>query len=228
MKTDHQGHRSRLRERFEKAGFSGFTEHEIIELVLTLCIPRYDVKPVAKMLLKKFGSIRSVLDASTEDLRAIKGIGQITPIGLRIIKETANLYLQESAQKGILLNNSDKLEKFWLSRLGGLKYEVFEVAYLDNYFHLIADGIERIEEGIIDYAFVYPRKVITSALRRDAAAIVLAHNHPAGEASPSEDDIKITHQLQKIASDLNIQVIDHLIIAGKAIFSFRRNGLIKH
>lgn len=221
-----EGHRSRLRERFEKSGFQGFSEHEIIEVLLTLCIPRTDVKQPAKDLLRKFGSIRGVLDAPASELRTIKGIGNIAPIALRIIRETADLYLRERAQKGILLDNSDKLEHFWLSRLGGIKNEVFEVAYLDSYFRLMNDGIERLEEGIIDQTVVYPRKVISAALKRDAAAIILAHNHPAGAAKPSQADLDITNVLLKAAVSLNLQIIDHLIIAGKEIFSFRRNGLI--
>ncbi len=224
--AEHAGHRARLRERFLKSGFSGFAEHEIVELLLTLCIPRCDVKRPAKELLKRFGSLRGVLDAPPEQLRQVPGIGTVAPVALHIIRETASLYLLQGAEDQVTLNSVDKLADFWRARLGGLKREVFEVAYLDTRYRLIRDGVERLEEGTIDRAHVYPRKVMEAALRRGAAHIVVAHNHPAADARPSEADKVLTRMLEQAGSSLGVGVIDHLIIAQTDTFSFRRAGLI--
>ncbi len=220
------GHRDRLRKRFERTGFTGFAEHEVVELLLTLCIPRRDVKEPAKALLRRFGSLKSILEARPVELREVQGIGQVAPVALRIIREAANLYLQQIAEEGVMLNSTDRLEKFWRSRLGGLKHEVFEVAYLNRRYQLLKDGVERLEEGTIDRAYVYPRKVMEAALRRSSAVIVLAHNHPSGRARPSEEDRVLTDALIQAAEPLQIHVLDHIIVAGDSAFSFKREGML--
>ena len=221
-----EGHRARLRERFERAGFAGFAEHEILELLLTLCIPRKDVKPPAKMLLKKFGCLKNVLDASAEDLRQIEGIGSVAPVALRIIRETASLYLQQEAEGQESLNSVDKITDFWRARMGGLKREVFEVAYFDSAFKLLNNGVERLQEGDVDRSVVYPRQIMAAALKRSAAAIVVAHNHPSGHPFPSQEDQLVTQTLMQAADNLDIKLIDHIIIAGDGSFSFRKSGLL--
>lgn len=220
------GHRDRLRKRFEKTGFTGFSEHEVVELLLTLCIPRRDVKQPAKALLRRFGSLKSILEAQPVELREVQGIGQVAPVALRIIREAANLYLQQTAEEGVMLNSTDRLEKFWRSRLGGLKNEVFEVAYLNKRYQLLKDGVERLEEGTIDRAYVYPRKVMEAALRHSSAVIVLAHNHPSGRALPSDEDRELTNALIQAAEPLQIQILDHIIVAGDSAFSFKREGML--
>ncbi|HCJ11699.1 MAG: hypothetical protein A2Y14_03890 [Verrucomicrobia bacterium GWF2_51_19] len=225
-KNDHAGHRAHLRQRFEKAGFKGFADHEIIELLLTLCIPRKDVKQQAKRLLKQFGNLKRILDADTDSLRAIEGIGSVTPIALKIIRHVATLYLEQDLHNDPLLNSSKKIEDFWRFRLGGERKEVFEVAYLDRAYKLLPNGIERLEEGTIDRAVVYPRKVVEAALKRSAAAIILVHNHPTGNTEPSENDKKVTFALDSACESLDIELVDHLIIADKETYSFRRNGFL--
>lgn len=222
----HNGHRERLRKRFKNAGFLGFNDYEVVELVLTFCIPRIDVKSLAKQLIKKFGNLRGILNAEEEKLSEVKGMGNKTVLFIKIIKGIIDLYLKQEVQAGTFLNSTDKLEVFWQTRLSMLTYEVFEVAYLDTRYRLIGEGVERIEVGTIDRTVVYPRKVMASALRNFAHSIVLAHNHPGGKAAPSKQDIILTDVLIKAAKTLDIQVLDHIIIAGKEIFSFRRNGLI--
>jgi DNA repair protein RadC len=222
----HEGHRRRLRERFCKGGFDSLADYEVIELLLTLCIPRRDVKGVAKALLKEFGSVRGVLDAPAEALRRTKGIGEVAPVALRVIRETATLYLRQSVEGRQVLNNVDKLTDFWRARLGPLRHEVFEVAYLDHHYQLLEDGVERVEEGTVSETAVYPRKIMESALRRQAAHIVVAHNHPTGDVTPSEHDKRLTRALQQAGLPLGIKVIDHLIVAAKKTYSFRRAKLI--
>jgi len=220
------GHRKRLRERFLKSGFAGMAEHEGIELLLTLAIPRKDVKEPAKELLSRFGNLRGIFEAPLEDLRSVPGVGSVAPVAFRIIREAANLYLQQKAEGQTCLASPKALYKFWLSRLGSLKYEVFEVAYLDSGHKLLRDGIERLEEGTVDRAAVYPRRVMEAALRKSASVLVFAHNHTNGDVSPSEQDKILTKALVIAASTLHIKVYDHIIVSRDQVFSFREEGLL--
>jgi DNA repair protein RadC len=221
-----EGHRQRLRTRFEKSGLAGFAPHEIIELILTLAIPRKDVKEPAKLLLKKYGSLRNVLDADLSELREIHGVGTVTPIALKIIKEIASLYLEEGVQGSKYGTEMESLVKLWQVRIGSSKTELFEVAYFDSGLRLMIDGIETLEEGTIDRSSVYPRKVVESALRKKSAALVFAHNHPNGIVQPTEEDKLLTRALTLAAATVQIQVLDHLIISDNNHFSFRKEGLL--
>lgn len=220
------GHRHRLRARFEKNGLEGFADYEVVELLLTLAIPRSDVKQPAKELIACFGSLRGILDAPLNDLRAVRGIGEVAPVALRIIRAAADLYLQQRAEQGESFVDPESLHRFWRSKLGSLRHEVFQVAYLDSAYILLRDGIETLEEGTIDRAAVYPRRVMEAALRRGAAALVFAHNHPNGNVQPSEQDKTLTQALILAATTLQIKVLDHVIVATDAIFSFRKEGLL--
>lgn len=222
----YHGHRQRLRERFLKAGFGGLAEHEVVELLLTLAIPRSDVKQPAKALIARFGNLRGILDAPIEELRAVPGIGSVTPVALQIIKAAATLYLRQSAEGVDCLADPVRLAEFWRMRIGALKNEVFEVAYLDSGYRLLRDGVERLEEGTIDRATVYPRKVLESALKRGAAAIVLAHNHPNADLKPSEHDKVLTRAIVLAAETVHLKVVDHLIVSAQGAFSFRNAGLL--
>lgn len=220
------GHRQRLRQRFFKTGLSGFADYEVVELLLTLAVPRSDVKQPAKTLIEKFGSLKGILDAPVEDLQAVKGIGSVTPIALKIIKATATLYLQQSAEGQDSLADPSQLSDFWRMRIGSLPNEVFQVAYLDSGYRLLRDGVETLEEGTVDRAVVYPRRVVESALRRGAAALVLAHNHPNGRVTPSEQDKVLTRAIVLAAETVNLKVVDHLIVSAQNTFSFRKAGLL--
>ena len=226
------GHRQRLRERFLRSGLEGFADYEVVELLLTLAIPRGDVKPAAKALIARFGDLRGILDTPVEELRSVRGIGAVAPVALRIVRAAATLYLrQESAGRDTLADPS-RLEEFWRMRLGGLRIEVFEVAYLDSAYRLLPDGrggreaVERLEEGTVDRAAVYPRRVVEAALRRGAAAIVLAHNHPNGDPAPSRHDKTLTRAIVLAAETVQVRVVDHLIVAAGQVFSFRRERLL--
>lgn len=222
----HTGHRRRLRDRFEKSGLDGFAEHEVIELLLTLAIPRADVKQPAKELLARFGNLRGILDAPLDELRAVRGIGSVTPVALRIIRATGDLYLQQQAEGRDSFAEPETLFRFWRSRIGALPHEVFEVAYLDSAYCLLRDGIENLEQGTIDRAAVYPRRAMEAALRRGAAALVFAHNHPNGGVQPSEQDKTLTRALALAATTLQIKVLDHVIVSADEVFSFRAAGLL--
>ena len=222
----YHGHRNRLRERFLKSGFAGFAEHEVIELLLTLAIHRRDVKPQAKALLERFGSLRGILDATHKELQTVEGIGEIAATTLHIIREAATLYLQEASEETEVLLDPERLNNFWRMRIGHRKNEVFAVAYLDSAYRLLRDGVEILQEGTIDRAAVYPRRVVETALKRQAAALVLAHNHPNGSVEPSEQDKMVTRAVVLAAETISLRVVDHLIVSASETFSFREAGLL--
>jgi len=216
------GHRQRLRERFIKNGLAGFADYEVVELLLCLAIPRGDVKPTAKALIARFGNLKGIMDAPLEELQGIKGIGSVSPVALRIIREAANLYFQQSAEQRDSLAEPEDLFRFWRTRIGALANEVFQVGYLDSGYRLLRDGVETLEEGTTDRATVYPRRVMEAALRRGAAALVFAHNHPNGNVQPTEQDKVLTRALVLAATTIQIKVLDHLIVSTDQVFSFRR------
>lgn len=220
------GHRRRLRERFVKSGLSGLADYEVVELLLTLAIPRADVKEPAKALIARFGNLRGILDAPLEEVRTVAGIGAVTPVALQVIKATATLYLQQRGEGRDSLADPNKLSEFWRMRIGALRHEVFQVGFLDSGYRLLRDGVETLEEGTVDRASVYPRRVIESALRRGSAALVLAHNHPNGDVTPSEHDKLLTRAIVLAADTVQVKVVDHVIVSVDETFSFRRAGLL--
>ncbi len=222
----HLGHRQRLRERFIKNGVAGLADYEVVELMLTLAIPQGDVKPTAKALIERFVNLRGILDAPLEDLKQVKGIGDVAAAAVRLIREVAALYLQQSAEQQDSLTSPEALSRFWRMRIGSLSNEVFQVGYLDSGYRLLRDGVETLEEGTVDRAAVYPRRVIEAALRRGAAALVFAHNHPNGDVTPSEQDKTLTRALALAAATVQIKVLDHLIVSPDKVFSFREAGLL--
>ena len=226
-RAHYHGHRQRLRERFLKSGLAGFAEHEVVELLLTLAIPRRDVKEPAKALLARFDNLRGVMDAPRSELQSVAGVGEVAATALRVIRAAATRYLQQASEDDAeVLSDPRRLSDFWRMRIGALKHEVFAVAYLDSAGRLLRDGVETLQEGTIDRAAVYPRRVAAAALRREAAAIVLAHNHPNGLLQPSEHDKLITRAIVLAAETVGLRVVDHLIVAAQDTFSFRQAGLL--
>jgi len=224
-KTPHYlGHRRRLKEKFVRVGFEAFAEHEILELLLTYAIPRKDVKPLAKALLKEFGSLKGCLDADLAELKKIKGIGEHGALILKVVKEFSSLYLKQKAMEKAQISCTEELLGYCRFYFGGLKDERFCVIYLDTQNRIIE--METIQEGIVNQAVVYPRKVLENALRRKAAAIILVHNHPSGYVKPSEADIRLTKKIQETAKILEILVHDHIIIGEDRVFSFREEGIL--
>jgi DNA repair protein RadC len=226
LNEEYYGHRERLRKRFLKGEFRGFGDYEVIELILTLCIPRCDVKKQAKNLLRKFGSIGGIFDADLGELREVDGVGEVAAANIKIIKASTDAYLKNRAEEKRILDGSDALVKFWKNRMRGLCIEVFEVAYLDADLCLLKDGIEEISSGTANRVYVNSRKILESALRKHASCIILAHNHPCGDASPSDIDECITRKIRAAAELLDIILVDHIIISKIDEFSFRSHGLI--
>jgi len=217
-------HRKRLREKFSAAGIDGLHEYERIELLLTCVIPRQDVKRRAKDLLKKFGSIKGILDAEPDDLRTVSGIGKESVILLKFIKEISSLYLkQKAAQKKQVCCTTELLD-FCRAKMGGKKDEEFFVIYLDAQNQILE--FETVQKGIVNQAVVYPRQVLENALKKKASAIILVHNHPSGHVRPSDADIRVTKTIMETAKMLDILVHDHIIIGEDRFFSFREEGLM--
>ena len=233
-KPHYYGHRKRLRERFKKTGLVSFQDYEAIEFLLTLAIPRKDVKIPAKEAIKRFGSFRGVLDAPIEELKKIPGIGEVAPLAIRFIREAANLYLQPKSQTDLTLEKIEPevislkdpkvLCDYCRAALGAQPNETFKVIYLDSRFRVI--DLETMTEGTIDRATVYPRKVMESALKKKASILVFAHNHPDGNINPSDHDKILTRALVLAAKTLNITVFDHIIVSKDEAFSFRKEGLL--
>lgn len=226
IEPHYHGHRSRLRDRFLNNGLAGLADYEVVEMLLTLAIPRKDVKEQAKALIKHFGNLRGILDAPIEEVKRIDGLGEVAPVVLLMVHEIISLYLQQGIEKQEVLSDQKRLHEFWRVKIGSHPNEVFMVAYLDSGYRLLRDGVEELEEGTIDRATVYPRKIVKAAVRRGAATLVLAHNHPNGDLRPSEQDKLITKALVLAAAAVQIKVLDHLIVTPDQVFSFRREGLL--
>ncbi|MFQ6677664.1 MAG: DNA repair protein RadC [Fidelibacterota bacterium] len=219
-----EGHRQRLRDKFLKSGLDGFHDYEIIELLLTLGTPRKDCKLAAKDALKKFGSLKAVLEADPKDLINIKGIGENNIFGLKIAQAVSRRYLADRVMNKDFIRSSDEVIEYLKHNLRDKNREVFLVIYLNGRNQIMK--MEELFEGTLSSSSVYPREVIKRALANDAAALVFVHNHPSGNPNPSQDDLTITKQLKAATQTVDISVHDHLIIAGNEVYSFADHGLI--
>jgi DNA repair protein RadC len=221
---DRRGHRERLRRKFLASGSNALHEYEVLELLLTYAIARRDVKPLAKRLLKEFGSLKQVVDTDPEDLLKIPGIGPAAAALVKLAKEISALCLKQKAMERKQVTCTSELLDFCRTTMGTKKDEEFCVIYLDAQNQIIE--IETIQRGIVNQAVIYPRQVLEGALRKKASAIILAHNHPSGHVRPSDADIRLTKLIQETAKVLDILVHDHIIIGESRFFSFREEGLM--
>jgi DNA repair protein RadC len=201
-----------------------FHDYEALELLLSYAVPRGDVKPAAKALLKAFGSIRGVIDADMADLEEVRGVGPASAVAIKLLKDLCALYLKQQAMEKPQITCTSELVNYCKASLGGVKDEQFRVIFLDAQNRII--DIETIQEGIVNQAVVYPRKVLENALKQKASAIILLHNHPSGNVRPSDADIRLTRTIQETARVLDILVHDHIIIGENRFFSFREEGIM--
>ena len=225
MEKDYLGHRKRLRERYVKNGYEALQDYEIIELLLTFVKQRVDTKPLAKQLIKKYGTIEEILKADIKDLKEIEGVGDITAVFLNFIGDIAACSFKDKAEKEkISFRNKNQLISYLRNDIGFSKNEEFKVLFLNSVNEIIETEI--LFTGTIDKSAVYPRKILERALYHNARSIVFVHNHPSGNVSPSQKDIELTEEMKKFFKIVDINVLDHIIITKNSHFSFLEEGII--
>lgn len=222
MSTGVEGHRLRLRERFERSRLDGFHDHEVLELLLSFVIPRRDVKPIAKELLAQFGSLSAVFDAPLTELRRVPGVGPQAAVLVGALPRFFERYQQDRWRLRTKLTSTGEAVDYLRTILGTERSEVFYVLALNSQNLVIAS--EPIQRGTINRTAVFPRLVVEAVLKHRATAVILAHNHPGGDPQPSAADRQLTRKLKRLLNDLDIQVHDHIIIAGPGYFSFAERG----
>lgn len=217
------GHRGRLRDRFLERGLDGFTDVEVLELLLTFGTPRSDCKEPARQLLATFGTLAAVLEAPIRGLQEVQGVGPKNSFALHFVQSVARRYLRERLRGKRYLHSSQEVTDYLQHAMRGLKKEVFTAIFLDSSHAIIESEI--IAEGTLNVNTVYPRELIAKAIERHAAALIIAHNHPSGSLEPSPQDLHLTRTLYMICSWMQIQLLDHLII-GDGCYSFADHGLL--
>ncbi|MBI1237586.1 MAG: DNA repair protein RadC [Alphaproteobacteria bacterium] len=220
----HAGHRDRLRARFAKAGGDALADYELLELFLFRSIPRRDVKPLAKDLIARFGDLGGVAAAPVEALTDIKGVSEKTAIDLKLLQAASARMALEGALDRPVISSWSALITYCRTAMQHEPVEQFRVLFLDKKNRLMADEV--ISKGTVDQAPVFPREVVKRALAHEASAIILVHNHPSGEVTPSTADIEITKTIIDASKPFNIVVHDHLIIGRETTASFKSLGLL--
>lgn len=217
-------HRKRLRSRFMEGGAAAIPDYELLELVLFRAIPRQDVKPLARLLLDTFGDFNRVVTASPSRLSMVKGVGDAVVQELKIVEAAAQRMMRARVMNRPLLSSWDALLDYCHTAMAHRETEQFRILFLDRKNVLIAD--EEQAKGTVDHVPVYPREVVKRALELNASAIILVHNHPSGDPTPSDADLSMTHQIKDAAEVLGIILHDHLIIGKSRELSFRSEGYL--
>lgn len=222
--SHHSGHRDRLRQRFLQSGAAAFQDYELLEMVLFAAIPRRDVKPIAKQLLKEFGSLSAVMGASVAELQKVRGLSENSAVLLKIVQALAARMLRGDIEKKPILSSWQKLIDYCYVAMAHEKREHFRVLFLNRKNQLMADEVQQV--GTVDHTPVYPREIVKRALELGATAMILVHNHPSGDPTPSDSDIVMTEEIIRAAASLDILVHDHLIISKSGHVSFKSLGLL--
>jgi len=226
IKSDfYKGHRWRLREKFLRGGLQAFLDYEIVELLLTLGTPRKDCKQQAKEAMKKFKSLRGVMEAGEDELQEIRGIGAHNVFGIKLVQQVSRRFLKERIMIKKVCHNSEEVFDYLYHSLRDLKKEMFNVLFLNAKNYIIED--KNFFEGTVDSSAVYPREIIKAALKYNASSLIFVHNHPSGDPEPSESDREITKELVFSSNIMQLKVLDHIIIGNNCYFSFADKGLIQ-
>jgi len=221
----HRGHRKRLREKFLKSGLTGFHDYEVVELLLSLGTPRRDCKAAAKEAIKRFQTLRGVLEASTEELQQIEGIGAHSAFGIKLAQEVAREYLHAKIIDKPFYKSSQEVFDYLYHSMRGLKKETFKVIYMNNQNQII-DTVD-LAQGTVNASAVSPREVIEGTIKNNATSLIFVHNHPSGNPKPSGSDKALTRELVFVARVMRIKVLDHIIIGDNKYYSFTSEGLIE-
>ncbi len=223
-KPHFHGHRERLRRRLLDKGPESLADYEILEFLLFGAKPRGDTKPLAKVLLARFGSLAAVLTTDARDLATVEGLGEASVALLKLVPEAARRLAREEVMDQPVIASWDKLLAYCRIVLAREKVERFHLLFLDRKNKLIADEIQ--QRGTVDHTPVYPREVVKRALELGASAIILVHNHPSGDPTPSKADIAMTREILAAAEKLGIAIHDHVIIGRSGHNSFKSMGLL--
>jgi len=223
-KPDYLGHRQRLRARFLEAGPAALPDYELLELILFQAKPRQDTKPLAKALLARFGSFAGVIGADTAQLMAVPEMGEASVVALKAIQAGVERVLRHEAKAAPVLSSWDKVVDYCRAAMARRPIEEFRLLFLDRKNQLIADEVQ--QTGTVDHTPVYPREVVKRALELSASAIIMVHNHPSGDPTPSKADVEMTRQVATACATLGIDLHDHLIIGRGAHASLRGLGLM--
>jgi DNA repair protein RadC len=218
----HEGHRERLRARFEAGGADPLPDYELLELVLFRSQPRGDMKPLAKQLIARFGSFAEVLAASPERLKEIRGLGDRTVFDLKLISAAAQRIAKGGVAKRKVLSSWASVIEYCRTTMAFAEREEFRILFLDKRNQLIADEVQ--QRGTVDHTPVYPREIVRRALELSATAVILVHNHPSGDPTPSQADIRMTLDIQQIARPMGIAVHDHIIVGKNGHASLKGLG----
>jgi len=218
------GHRERLRERACAGGVAALPDYEALELVLFRSIPRGDVKPLAKQLIARFGSLGAVLGADVEALKSVRGVGEAVALDLKLVQELALRASREEVARRPVISSWSALLAYVKTALAHEPREQVRVIFLDKKNALVADEV--MGHGTVDHAPVYPREVVRRALELSASALILVHNHPSGDPTPSTADVDITRQIVEAGRTLRIAVHDHLVVGRDGVASFKALGLL--
>ena len=218
------GHRGRMRQRLLDAGPDSLADHEMLEMVLFLALPRRDTKPLARLLLARFGSFASAIAAPLADLRSVDGMGEAAAAALKTVHAAALRLARAEVLNRPVLSNWDRLMEYLGVVLARERIEQFRVLFLDNRNRLLADEAQA--RGTVNHTPVYPREVVKRALELHATALILVHNHPSGDPTPSAEDIAMTREVKAAAQTLSVVLHDHVIIGNGTWLSLRREGLL--
>ena len=223
-KPHYLGHRERLRRRFREAGADALPDYELLELILFRAVPRRDTKPLANAILAQFGTFAEALNAPEERLKEVPGLGEAAITEIKLVRAAAlRLVRGEVLERPVLASWSQMLD-YCRASMGFEAKEQFRILFLDKRNQIIADEVQ--QKGTVDHTPVYVREVVKRALELSATAIVLVHNHPSGDPTPSRADIEMTKQIVSSAKNLGIVVHDHIIVGKQGHASFRGLGLI--
>ncbi len=217
-----KGHRERLRLRFARHGLEGFHDYEVLELLLTYAIPRRDVKPVAKRLMQGFGTLAGVFDAPMSELTAVRGLGEKGALFLSLLRQAGLRYLASDIRARSVFDRPEKVKAHLRFLMQGRGMECFGAIFTDQQHRHIATQI--LAEGTVDRAAVYPRNVIKRAIELDAKGLILFHNHPGGAPHASPEDIALTERMARACGLLDMRLLDHFLLAGREVISFREQG----
>ena len=223
-KPHYLGHRQRLKDRFMRDAGASLHDYEMLELVLFLAKPRAEVKPLAKALIARFGSFADVIAADAMELVKVKGVGENTAVALKTIQAAAIRLAREQVMNQPVISSWQKLLDYCRASLAFAKTEEFRVLFLDRKNVLIADEMQ--QTGTVDHTPVYPREVVKRALELGASSIIMVHNHPSGDPTPSKGDIEMTTEVREACEKLGISLHDHLIIGKSGHASFKSLGLL--